>query len=99
MDHVDHGLAEDVLKVLCNTIKRNSRHDLNQIYHSQQSQIMHMNDCFYFSKVTRGALLLNDVEINWKDELFTCLLFKIHMQEIQDELQMMRERAYAQKNE
>ena len=28
MDVVDHGLAEDVLKVLCNTIKRSSKHDL-----------------------------------------------------------------------
>ena len=43
---------------------------------------MHMTDCFYFSKVTRGALLVNDVEIAFKEEMFTCLMFKIHMQEI-----------------
>lgn len=60
---------------------------------------MHMTDCFYFSKVTRGVLLLNDVDISWKDEMFTCLLFKIHMQEIENEIQILRERDFAQKNE
>lgn len=52
---------------------------------------MHMIDCFYFSKVTRGLLLLNEVEINFKDELFTCLMFKIHTQEIQDELNALNQ--------
>ena len=77
MDHVDHGIAEDILTVLRDMIRMNSRHDLQQVYHSpnNQTQIMHMTDSFYFSKVTRGVTLLNEVDLNFKDEIFISLLF------------------------
>ena len=52
MDLTDHALALDMLTVLNDSIRRNSRHDLQQSYHAQQSSIMHMQDCFFFSKVT-----------------------------------------------
>ena len=42
MDETDNALAKDVLKILHETIRRNSRHALQQSYMTQQSNIMHM---------------------------------------------------------
>lgn len=91
MDLTDHALALDMLSILNDSIRRNSRHDLQQSYHAAQSSVMHMQDCFFFSKVSRGVLLLNELQLNAKDEIFMSLLFKIHVDQIQEELDVLNQ--------
>ena len=78
MDLVDHALAGDMLAVMHDTIRRSSRHDLMQQYQTSQSLIMHMADWFFFSKVNRGILILNDTKLGFRDDQFMCLMFQIH---------------------
>ena len=89
MDETDHALAMDMLTILNDCIKRNSKHALTQYYHTNQSSIMHMQDSFFFSRVTPGVLLLNELQLNAKDELFMGLLFKVHTAQVQEELDLL----------
>ena len=82
MDETDHALAMDMLTILNDCIKRNSKHALQQSYHMNQSSIMHMQDCFLFSKETPGVLLLSELQLNVKDEIFMGLLFKVHTAQV-----------------
>jgi len=86
MDLVDHALAQDMLTVMLDTIRRNSKHDLEQHYHSQQTSLMHLQDSFFFSKVTKGVLLLNDVKLAFKEDLFFCIMFNVNLEAIQEEM-------------
>jgi len=47
-----------------------------------------MQDSFFFSKVCRGAMILNDLQIT-KEDLFMTLLFKIHINQIKEELDLL----------
>lgn len=42
MDLTDHALANDILTVLNDTIRMNSKHAISQCYYEQQSSIIHM---------------------------------------------------------
>ena len=45
-----------------------------------------MQDFFYFSKVTKGVHLLNDLKLSFSQDQFMCLMFKIHLDQICEEL-------------
>ena len=51
---------------------------------------MHMQDYFFFSKITKGVMLFNDMTINMKEELYMGLLFKVHVDQIEEELELLR---------
>lgn len=77
------------MSVLHDTISMNSRHALSQSYYSNQNSVLHMQDSFFFSKMSPGALVLNELPISTREELYMTVLFKIHSDQIQEDLDII----------
>ena len=79
MDEVDYKLAEDMLTIFNDVVKPRT----NLAQQSSYSQHIQLLDYFFFSKVTRGLLLLNNFSL--REEPFILILFKIHADKIGEE--------------
>ena len=79
MDEVDYKLAEDMLTTFNDIIR--PRRNLPSSGSSPQN--INLLDYFFFSRVTRGLLVLNNFSI--REEPFMLILFRIHADKIGDE--------------
>ena len=95
MDKVDHALAREMLKIFNQVIQESYTHDKNQVYNSdmvksknQPNKALnpsdfaphYLRDYYFFSSVTRGMLILNDLE--FEKEVFVSTMFKMHLEKI-----------------
>lgn len=80
MDEVDYKLAEDMLSIFNDIVKPRP----DPIPSIPGAANIKIRDYFFFSKVSRGLLVMNNFSL--REEPFILLMFKIHADKISEEL-------------